>query len=179
MRMPPSTRLNAIRPCRAGKLFSSSVVRYSGTNLYRKMKKANEKIRFGRHHPGGDLRLGFCLRLGRVLVQRGIGGELQRLHAQPHRLARAFRRRGKSGSLKIGYFSDTRGKRRLFRHDLAVRLAHRDAIAVGRAHHDAFHDGLAADKGFFAAFQHREAVACGLPNGRSSSASSLTSMSNS
>ena len=54
-----------------------------------------------------------------------------------------------------------RGERHLFGDDFAVGLAHRHAIAVGRAHHDAFHDGLAADEGFLAAFQDRHQLGMG------------------
>src|ERR1700735_2827151 len=46
MRIRPSAALKAMRPCRTGYHFSREVTVYSGTNLYRKIKKAREKIRF-------------------------------------------------------------------------------------------------------------------------------------
>src|SRR5260370_41496353 len=46
MRMMPSAALKAMRPLSAGYHLPSVVTRYSGTNLYRKTKNANEKTRF-------------------------------------------------------------------------------------------------------------------------------------
>src|SRR5713226_4251943 len=43
-RMPPSTRLKAMRPPRAGSIFLSSVAASSGRYLYMKMKKASERM---------------------------------------------------------------------------------------------------------------------------------------
>src|ERR1051326_2694294 len=43
-RMPPSTRLKAMRPPSAGSIFFNSVAANSGRYLYMKMKKARDKI---------------------------------------------------------------------------------------------------------------------------------------
>src|SRR5260221_6991823 len=46
IRIAPSAALKAMRPFSAGYHLPSSVTRYSGTNLYRKTKKAKENTRF-------------------------------------------------------------------------------------------------------------------------------------
>src|ERR1700692_4536617 len=43
-RTPPSTRLKAMRPPRAGSIFFSSVAASSGRYLYMKMKKPRERM---------------------------------------------------------------------------------------------------------------------------------------
>ena len=55
----------------------------------------------------------------------------------------------------------TCGQRHFLGDNFAARLAHRHAVTVRRAHHDAFHHGLAADKGFLAAFQDRHQLHVG------------------
>ena len=45
--------------------------------------------------------------------------------------------------------------------DLALRIAHGDAVTVRRQHHHAFHHGLAADEGFLTAFQNGQHLQMG------------------
>ncbi len=73
--------------------------------------------------------------------------------AELHAPGRACPSRAAPGSLKMGYCSDMRASGISSVTISPLGFAHRHAVAVGRAHHDAFHDRLAADEGFLAAFQ--------------------------
>ena len=95
----------------------------------------------------------FSPSLARLRLKRGIERKLGA--SRPSAMVWPILPRPRStGYLKIGYLSAILRNRVLLGDDLAVGLAHGDAVAVRRQHHHAFHHRLAADERFFTAFQH-------------------------
>ena len=150
MRMTPSIMLIAKPPVQRRNRLPISVARNSGTNLYRKMKNNERENQVQPHHPGGDF-AGFA-----VSSPRPSSAALaeKRSAFMPSDIAcPSVPSPRRNGQLESRVLLRHPRERAFFGDDLAIRLAHRDAIAVRGAHHDAFHHGLAADQRFFAAFQ--------------------------
>ena len=147
----PSTTLKAKRLSSDGDAVADLGGQFERHELVEEEEEQERDDQICGHHPGGYAR-GLAVRTF-LQSRAALAENLQGAHAQRHRLAeraqtahhRVFEHRVFLGHAR---------ERQLFGDDAAGGFANRDAVAVRRAHHDAFHDGLAADKRFLAAFEN-------------------------
>ena len=121
--------------------------------LVQENKESKREDRLSRHHPG-EISCGFSFWPRRASSSSDALAENFNAFTPSHIAWPSVPTPRRTGYLKIGYFSETRGSG-----DSSVTIspfgfADRHAVAVRRAHHHAFDDGLAADEGLLAAFQH-------------------------